>query len=72
MGSFTAPVSPLPCLSSRLEEVRKRVGVQAFRAMRLDSYSYFDRPTFYALTSRRVANGLVQRLVDGGMSGEVY
>lgn len=39
----TAPVSPLLCLLPRLEEVRKRVGVQAFRAKRLYSYSYFDQ-----------------------------
>ena len=31
-----APVSPLLCLPPRLEGVCKRVGVQAFRAMRLD------------------------------------
>ena len=32
---LVAPVSPLLCLSPRLEEVCKWVGVQAFRAMRL-------------------------------------
>ena len=46
-GNHKAPVSPLLCLPPRLEEVCKRVRVRAFRAMRLKSYSYFDRSTRY-------------------------